>query len=117
MLALVHKSTVLNILSFPLQPTSGIEVPVEIKSWYEEGFKRLKQNAYFFLEIKGKNKLSYVEDGYGDALCDESEETNEKVFNEMAKKLPDDKPMFIFFDFHFKTKDGRDENKLALISW
>ena len=103
---------------------SGININEEVGEFYREDFKKKKLHAYFSCKIQKQpgQKDQEVVLSYCDAPAYQdpkncTEEECRGLFDKMKDKLPDEEPLYVFFDFCFKTQDGRNETKITMISW
>ena len=97
--------------------SSTFQFPVtdECKSIFT-AIKIKQEHAYAIMKIKDRKEI--VLEKYADPLPDHTQETNEKVFNQMRQDiLKLGEPCYIIFDVRFQRKTGFMKDVVGYIFW
>ena len=74
-------------------------------------------HAHGFVIMSIKDQEELVLDEVGDKFpVDMTQAENEDAFEQVKRKLTEEEPKYLVFDFLFETNEGR-RDKLAFINW
>ena len=101
---------------------SGITLNEKVVETFNQDMKIGKKHAYLICMIKecpeDKKKSEVMLENQGgphEKDCDYDK--CKATFDTLKDTLKDNEPRYIIYDFRFKTKDGRDVDKIGFIFW